>query len=389
MSSSARARHVFIVANNVEELGGVQRVAHNLASLLYDRGHRVHVVGVNHADIPHDYGEHPYPVTVLNDTKEPPAVVAGRLRRLFDPRIARASARKKEHRQAAVGRLSRLLRDAPDAIIIVLQVWSMNWVAAADTRRHRVIGMSHESYGASKNSPRYKRIQRLYRDVDLFLLLTHADAQRFERDGFNNVGVMHNPLSFYPAEGSDQTGTTVIAAGRYSAEKGYSHLIDAFARVVPTHPDWTLKIFGHGPLAADLTAQVRRLGIEGNVLIPGLAEDIERELCHSSIFALSSIHEGLPMALAEAMGCGLACVAYDCAPGVGEIMTLRRRDEERTDGILVPPRDVNGLAAGISQLIDQPRLRRELGARARDNVRRFAPDAIGEHWEEVFALVER
>ena len=384
-----RARNVFLVANNVEELGGLQRVAHNLAAILHARGHRVQVVGIDHAPVAYDYGSVPYPVTVLNDTKEPKAVRAGRLRTRFDPRIARAADRKKEHRAAAVGRLSTLLRAAPDGIVIVLQVWAMQWVAAADTSRHHVVGMSHESYGASRSSPRYKRILRYYRDVDLFLLLTESDARRFERDGFNNVGVMHNPISFYPERPSDLDGKVVVAAGRYAPEKGYAQLIEAFARVSPDHPDWMLKIFGHGPLEGELRALAARRGVAEHVAVPGLAKDIECELLNSSIFALSSVHEGLPMALAEAMGCSLACVAYDCAPGVREIMTLRTGATERTDGIVVPPRDVDALAGGLRRLVEDPALRRELGARARENVARFAPEAIGAQWEEIFALLER
>jgi glycosyltransferase involved in cell wall biosynthesis len=382
-------RDVFLVANNVEELGGVQRVAHNLADILHARGHRVQLVGVDHAPVPYDYGQRPYAVTVLNETKEPRAVRAGGLRRRLDPRVARAAAEKNQHRAAAVAKLSALLREAPEGFVIVLQVWAMHWVSAADTSRHKVVGMSHESYGASTNSARYKRILRFYRDLDLFLLLTESDARRFERDGFNNVAVMHNPISFYPDEPSDLSAKVVIAAGRYSPEKGYGQLIDAFAQVVPDHPDWTLKIFGHGPLRDELGAQVERLGLAANVAVPGLARDIERELVTSSIFALSSIHEGLPMALAEAMGCGLAAAAYDCAPGVREILTVRTSDGERTDGIVVPPRDVPALAEAIRRLIEDEDLRRTLGARARDNVRRFAPDAIGQQWEQVFALLDR
>lgn len=385
----SRSRNVFLVANNVEELGGVQRVAHNLAAILHDRGHAVHVVGVDHAPVPYDYGDRPYPITVLNDTKEPKAVRAGRLRTRFDPRVKAAATRKKAHRAAAVARLSGLLRAAPNGMVIVLQVWSMHWVSAADTRGHKVVGMSHESYGASKNSARYKRIQRFYPDLDLFLLLTESDARRFERDGFNNVGVMHNPISFFPYEPSGLTEKVVVAAGRYSAEKGYSHLIEAFARVAPTHPDWVLRIFGHGPLHGELQAQVDRLGLAAQVALPGLAADIETELRASSVFALSSIHEGLPMALAEAMACGLPPVAYDCAPGVREILTIRTDAGDRTDGLVVPPRDVAGLAGGLQRLMDDEQLRRDLGSRARENVRRFAPDAIGEQWEGIFALLER
>ena len=387
--AEAKPRNVILVANNVEELGGVQRVAHNLAAILHARGHTVRLVGIDHAPVPHDYGFQPYPITVLNEITEPPAIRVGRLRRRLDPRAARAEARKKAHRAAAVTRLSDLLRATPDGIIVVLQAWSMHWVSAADTSGHKIVGMSHESYGASVASPRYRRIQRFYHDVDLFLLLTESDARRFERDGFNNVGVMHNPLSFYPEKASELTEKVVVAAGRYSPEKGYAHLIDAFASLIPDHPEWSLQIFGHGPSEGDLKAQVERLGVSGNVLLPGLADDIETELRAASIFALSSIHEGLPMALAEAMGCGLACVAYDCAPGVREILTIATEDGPRTDGVLVPPRDVGALAKAIRSLIEDELLRRELGTRARRNVGRFAPDAIGEQWESVFDLLER
>ena len=67
-----RRRNVFLVANNVEELGGVQRVTHNLAVLLQEAGHRVTVLGIQHAEKPHDYGRRPYRCVVLNEEREPP-----------------------------------------------------------------------------------------------------------------------------------------------------------------------------------------------------------------------------------------------------------------------------------------------------------------------------
>src|SRR5262245_50662367 len=61
----AETRDVFIVCNNVEELGGLQRWARHIAHLFTDRGHRVHLIGITHADRPHDYGANPpYRVTV-------------------------------------------------------------------------------------------------------------------------------------------------------------------------------------------------------------------------------------------------------------------------------------------------------------------------------------
>ncbi len=380
---TSRSRDIFLVANNIEELGGVQRVAHTLATMFVDRGHRVTVIGVNHAETPHDYGDRPYRSLVLNDEPPPKAPRARGLRGRVDPRVRLARQRHSRAKRAAVDRLNEAFATATEGIVIVLQVSSMSWVAEADHQHLRVIGMSHESFDAALSSHRYAKIVTYYPDVDLFLLLTRHDADCFEREGFINVGVMHNPLSFFPDVTSDLAAPRIVAAGRYSPEKGFDRLIDAFAAVAADHPDWTLRILGHGPLEADLRAQVTRLGLEKQVEIPGLAQDIQAELLAGSVFALSSIHEGLPMALAEAMACGVPCVAFDCAAGVREIIT------NGEDGIIVAPRNVPALSAGLAQLMDDDDLRQRLGAAARASVHRFAPDVIAAEWEAVFALVDR
>jgi glycosyltransferase involved in cell wall biosynthesis len=378
-----RPRDVFLVANNIEELGGVQRVTHNLATMLHERGHRVTVVGIQHAAEPHDYGERPYRWLVLNEEREPaPPKVAG-LRARLDPRVRAAQQAHERARQDAVDRLSALFAGVSDGVVVCMQIWSMNWVGPADTRHLHVIGMSHESFDATLGSTRWERVQQWYRDVDLLLLLTEHDAARFELEGFNNVGVMHNSLSFYPSTASDLTAKVVVGAGRLAPEKGYDRLVDAFARVADQHPEWVLKIFGTGPLHARLEKQIASLGLTDRVLLPGLARDIEAELLSSSVFALSSIHEGLPMSLAEAMACGLACVAFDCAPGVREMVS------DGVDGIVVPPRNIDALADGLARLMGDEALRRSYGAAARESIKRFAPDEVLAQWEAAFDLVER
>ncbi len=376
-------RDVFLVANNLEELGGVQRVTHNLATMLHERGHRVTVVGIQHAADPHDYGVRPYRWLTLVEDKEPPAPKEPGLRARLDPRVRVAQRAHDDARKAAVDRLSALFAEVEHGVVVCMQVWSMNWVGPADTRHLHVIGMSHESFDATLGSSRWERVQQWYRDVDLLLLLTEHDASRFELEGFNNVGVMHNSLSFYPDTASDVTAKVVVAAGRLAPEKGYDRLLDAFSRVADEHPGWVLRIYGTGPLLGRLGAQVESLGLDGRVELPGLADDMEKALVEASVFALSSIHEGLPMALAEGMACGLACVAFDCAPGVREMLT------DGVDGIVVPPRNVAALADGLDRLMADEDLRRAYGAAARRSVTRFAPQQVLDAWEAVFAVVER
>lgn len=383
MTRTERPRDVFLVANNIEELGGVQRVTHNLAMMLHERGHRVTVVGIQHFAEPHDYGERPYRWLVLNEEPEPAPPKEAGLRSRLDPRARAAQQAHDRVRQSAVDRLSALFAEVEDGVVVCMQIWSMNWVGPADTSHLHVIGMSHESFDATLASTRWERVQQWYRDVDLLLLLTEHDAARFELEGFNNVGVMHNSLSFYPDRSSDLSAKVVVAAGRLAPEKGYDRLVEAFSRVAADHPDWVLKVFGTGPLQGRLEKQVASLGLTDRVLLPGLAGSIEAELLSSSVFALSSIHEGLPMALAEGMACGLACVAFDCAPGVREMVT------DGVDGIVVPPRNVPALADGLARLMGDEALRRSYGAAARESIKRFAPDQVLGQWEAVFDLVDR
>jgi glycosyltransferase involved in cell wall biosynthesis len=385
-------RNVFIVANNVEEVGGLQRVAHNLSQELSRRGHHVVLVGLNHHADHVTYISDPiYETVTIYRTREPkPLPKTSRLRWL-SPRRRRYQARREQARAEAVERLSALFRSVPDGIVICAQTHAMGWVAQADTRHLRVIGQSHEQYEASRGrtsatrgiTRRYDGIMRHYADIDLFQLLTEVDARKFEKDGLNNVAVMHNPLSFYPPEPAELTANTVITVGRYDPQKNQKALISAFAIVVERHPDWSLELWGSGPLQDALEEQVELLGLGKSVRLMGPTQDVQSALLRSSVFALSSDFEGLPVVLCEAMACGVPCVSVDCGPGIAEII----RHEQ--DGLIVPVGETDALAASIVRLIEDEPLRRAMGERARQNIRRFSAEEIMRQWDAVFDMVER
>jgi glycosyltransferase involved in cell wall biosynthesis len=391
-SQTTRPRNVFIVANNLEEVGGLQRVAHNLAQELSRRGHHVVLVALNrHGDNITYISDPLYETVTVNETREPkPLPKTSRLRRL-SPRRRRYEARRSRARREAVERLSTLFRSVPDGIVICTQIHAMAWVAEADTRHLRVIGQSHEQYEASRGwtsasrgvTRRYDGIMRHYADIDLFQLLTEVDARKFEKDGFNNVAVMHNPLSFYPPTAAELTAKTVVTVGRYDRQKDQQALIAAFSLVVDKHPDWSLELWGTGSLQDALAGQVAALGLADNVRLMGPTNDVQSVLLHSSVFALSSDFEGLPVVLCEAMACGVPCVSVDCGPGIAEII----RDGE--DGLVVAVGETDALAAGIVRLIEDESLRRTLGKHARENIRRFSIEEITRQWEAVFDMVER
>ncbi|MET8577570.1 glycosyltransferase [Streptomyces sp. NPDC005012] len=384
-TAGGAARDVFLVGNEVNELGGVGRWQISMARLFAERGHRVTVVGVAPPHAPFDLGEDPpFATLTLHATRPPgrrrPRGLAGRL----DLAARRRDAARERERREAAGRLSAVFRAArPGAVIIVTQVWAMEWVALADTAGHLVIGMSHESFATSRGSSRFERVKRYYRDVDRLLVLTREDADLWIGQGFDHVGFVPNPVPLRDPSPSPRTDKVVVSIGRLGYEKGVDLLLDTWAEVAPRHPGWRLRIHGSGPDEGTLREQCTRLGLDGSVEWAGRTEDVAGALARSSVFVLSSRGEGFPLALLEAMSCAVPCVAFDCAPGVREIV----RHEE--DGLLARPGNTAELARHLGLLLEDDGLRNRMGDRAAVNVRRFSPSAVTDRWEYLFSLLTR
>ncbi|MBC9713862.1 glycosyltransferase [Streptomyces sp. TRM66268-LWL] len=385
--SAAASRDIFFVSNSVDELGGITSWSHQMARLFSNRGHQVHVLGITPAPAGrrHDLGDDlPYRTTTLYDVHPPAPPSGGGVRRRVDPVDRRRRAAHAAGMRKQAEKLTDLFRAArPGAIVIVTQVWAMEWVALADTTGLTVIGMSHESYETCRRSSRYGRVQRYYKDVDRMLTLTREDADLWIRKGLDHVGAMPNPLPFFPDTPSPRRAKTVVSIGRLHEEKGVDLLLEAWALLAPDHPDWTLAIYGAGEEEQALRRQCAQLGIEASVQWRGRTDDVPAALRESCVFALSSRGEGFPLALMEAMATGVPCVAFDVAPGVREIIT------DGADGFLAPPGDTRQLARHLATLMGDSDLRDLMGDSARQNIQRYATDLIVDRWETLFRLLDR
>lgn len=377
-------RDVFFVSNSVDELGGVTSWSHQMARLFTERGHRVHVIGITEPAVPQELGDLPYPTTTLYDAHPPRVGPARGLRGRLDVTERRLRAERAAGMREQAAELTALFRAArPGAVVIVTQVWAMEWVELADTNGLTVIGMSHESCAYSRTTSRFRRVLKHYKDVDRMLALTREDADLWIRQGMNNASFMPNPLPFMPEVPSPRTGNVVVSIGRLHDQKGIDMLLDAWAETAPSHPDWRLRIYGSGEDEEILKKQCTALGLDGSVDWMGRTGDVPGALRGGSVFVLSSRGEGFPLALMEAMAAGLPCAAFDCAPGVHEIV----RDGE--DGLLATLGNTGELARRLDTLMSDKVLRDSMGDAARVNVQRFATEEIVRKWEELFAFLER
>ncbi len=145
---------------------------------------------------------------------------------------------------------------------------------------------------------------------------------------------------------------------RLSDVKGHIYLIRAIHQVIKDFPTVKLLIIGEGKMKDILTAEVAKLDIKNNVLFIPEARDTQNALAAMDVFVMSSLQEGLGLALMEAMAQGLAVVGSR----VGGIKTLI---QDEVNGLLVEPADSQGLAQAIIRLLKDSQLRRSLGVSAR------------------------
>ena len=216
--------------------------------------------------------------------------------------------------------------------------------------------------------------RRVASRFDRFVVLTHEDRQFW--GNMDNIRVIPNARTFTCAEPSSLDGRQVIAVGRYCYQKAMDRLVEAWG-LIEDRDGWTLRIAGDGEDRAMLEEKIKEAGLEGSVVL-GPCKDMLSEYMKSSVFALSSRYEGLPMVLLEAQATGIPIVAFDCKCGPRDVVT------DGVDGFIVPEGDVKALAARIETLIKDDALRRQMGQAAFRASDRFDEEKIMNQWKEMF-----
>lgn len=153
----------------------------------------------------------------------------------------------------------------------------------------------------------------------------------------------------------------VTSIGNLKPQKNPGDFIAAAGSVIAGGADARFLFVGDGPLRTKLEYQIIASGLHGKLALPGWRRDTAEILAASDIFVLTSLWEGLPRALVEAMRTGLPPVCY-ATDGVSDLI----KDGE--NGFLIPPGNVSLMAEKISLLIKDEPLRLRLGTRARESI---------------------
>jgi glycosyltransferase involved in cell wall biosynthesis len=149
--------------------------------------------------------------------------------------------------------------------------------------------------------------------------------------------------------------------GRFVPVKDLDTLVRSFALIAPRMPNAVLLLAGGGATRSNLEVLGTQLGVADRMKFVGWIDDLASLYAAMDVCCLSSINEGTPVALLEAMAAGKPVVAT----GVGGVVDVI---EDGRTGLLVPAKDVEAFAGALMRLAADPVLRQQLGETARPAV---------------------
>jgi len=356
-----RAAHIAIYLPSLRG-GGAERVMAMLANGLARRGHRVDLVLVR--------AEGPF----LAELDAQVRVIDLECRRVI-------------HSLPAL--VGYLRRDRPEAMLSALNHANIVAIAARGLARHppRLVVSERNSLtslGTGAKGRLFRALMRgFYPAADHVTTVTEAGRQEMiAAFALPAVTPIPNPVPLSdiralaarrPDHPWAQPGATpfLLAVGRLEPQKDHATLLRAFA-LLRASRNIRLVILGEGSLRPVLERQIRDLGLEGAVALPGFQVNPYGWMAACAAYVLSSRFEGFPNSLIQALACGARVVSTDCPTGPREILDHGRW------GHLVPVGDAPALCAAMRAALSAPG-----GAERSAYLARFRPERIVRAYEEV------
>lgn len=349
---------------------GAERVLVNLANYLIEKGHNVCIL--NYYDNPSSYrlNERVERRFVYRKREKPnifKKVIPHFLPKLYD----KLSERYRLHR------LKHFIKESDtDCYLVMLERTILDLLSLRKHVSCPIIA-SERNYPEKYNPAIKQKLYEMAPLADGYVFQTQ-DARDCYEDNINNYIIIPNALNsdfLNEEQFNGQRRNVIVNVGRLESQKNQELLIRAFAKA--EIPDYTLEIYGEGPLRPFLQNLIESLNLSGKVFLKGHVDNIKDLIRDAQVFVLSSDYEGIPNALLEAMALGLPCVSTDCAGGGARVLI-----NDGIDGLIVAVGNVDKMAAAIKTILNDSAMARTISANAIEKVKMFDAESIYSKWEE-------
>lgn len=226
---------------------------------------------------------------------------------------------------------------------------------------------------------RTRQDERLVRRFNRFVVLTEEDKGYW--GDVPGMMVIPNAKTYTPEKSALLENKKVIAVGRYTHQKGFERLIEAWRLISDKTQGWTLDIIGDGEERGALQGLINAYDLGKSVTLVKPTTDMPAVYNAASLVAMSSRYEGLPMILVEAQAFGLPIVSFDCKCGPADVV------EDGVTGYLVPEGNVKALAQRLETVMLDDDLRKRMGAAAREASERYSVERVMSQWGKLFETI--
>lgn len=266
--------------------------------------------------------------------------------------------------------------ERPDAIFALITRIGVLTVLAT-------MGMGVQVVVSERNDPHYDHrslFMRLmtnmaFRRAHKIVFQTKRVQSYYNMSIQRNSVIIPNPINVTDtAEGPFLP--KIVSVGRLQPQKNHKMLIAAFAEVLKRHPNYSLVIYGEGPLRSELETLIKDKGLTHAVQLPGNVNNVHTCIRDAEMFVLPSDYEGLSNALLEAMAIGLPCISTNCA-GSDEVI------EDGINGLITPVGDQERLTAAIDRLITSKELQEYLRRNALETAKQFNSITVYNQWKNL------
>lgn len=369
--------------------GGIENVFAKMASALSERNYDVIAVFADEKREGEPFFTVPESVKLLNLYHLPgekavkPSGLTKALREVIRP-FSRAAARNQNYRllYQAKTQLSRLLeKEKPDVIVSFREPTGRLLLDGVGTKIPVISMLHNDPDEIFRGSPAEER-KALEKSAAIQVLLPSFISKAKKYLHYDHFIAIPNAVNA-PHVTADHLAKkdkyTITCVGRLTGRTKRQHLlIEAFARLSKDHPDWQVKLWGDTydkPYVASLKSKIKKYGLEKQVFLCGTTKDMDAVWKETDIFAFPSHHEGFPLALSEALSCGIPAVGYRSCPAVNELI------QSGKTGLLVEE-GASALAEGLKKLMESPVLRERFGKNAQMAAEMYRPEIVWGEWEE-------
>ncbi len=382
--------HVVIMGNDVDRLGGIGRFMNQMAIEFHKNNFSVELLGVTPPPTSeHQVYSRPRDIQsrfLWTDVAPENWTLKTRMHQLNLARRAR-NRKRLAMRAEAIGRLSTLIHKwGPNTVIICTQVLGMEHLRdagynPANPNMPRVIGQYHGSFDMCKKTGDLRRIIRNYSEIEKFVCLSSRDAELFQKASLNNTSWIPNPVEL-PNLTPVSRENVFVAVARYDKQKSLEYFLRAWSMISASLPDWRVELYGEGVLRPKLEAIIAEESIPRATLM-GMTADVGTVFSKSKVHVLSSQYEGLPIAIVEAGIAGVPTIAFDCAPGIHDLII------HEESGLIVNMNSIGQLSQAMQRLATQGSLLERMSESAIAHSRQYSPDRIISDWLDLFVDIRR